>query len=749
MADVEISLATVDTDATRGLDQAAASLTKLEATAAGTGAAMRLSASDFAKLGQSAQQQVAALNGLDVAGQKVAKATTLNQSAQDRFTASLQKGVPILTGVAAAHTRLEASHASIERSASRTIRAMGVMSSVIGGQVGPLGRLAEGALMMTSAYTALESAALRAGTAVAFSASAVALLAAPFVIAGAVVLGLARQQIAAQESAVTLSSAEDAVNQALKTRQYLQDQVTKSVRAGVISDEQAIEARKKILALGDPRVIQQPLGVLQKVAGGALHGDFQAFGEATAADTSRLLDARKAMIDDRKDTEKIALDTAKAQDDRLKTLLSSRLELAKTENNAELQLLANRLSNAESDARLIDQQGRNTVLGDKANFDQRIGFAEAYFARKRTIIDEEAAAEKAAVELTNAALKVQIEQVGVRLAELQASIRPDIEKIRQMQAEIEAMEAKLTAGVNQVKTITARQAGQQQGVTQDSLTFRRNTQAEADAKSAFGPGGGMDQWRKGFIGMQDAAATTAKLLEATLQPAIEGISRGITGLVLGTMTWRQAAMQAGQAIVGSLVDIGVKMIANMVLGQALHAAAKIEAATTGTSIFASYAPASVAAGASTMGIGPTIGIAITIAALVAGIAMAMGAFAEGGLIPGTPSHSDNRLAMVASGEFVIPTRIVQAWGPEHFEAYRRGEIPGLSRHSPRVNYGSSFSDGGMVAMSAGRQAVERSTRTHVAVGMINSRQEYRDFTAKSGWKVVADASAKRGNKVIY
>jgi TP901 family phage tail tape measure protein len=42
-------------------------------------------------------------------------------------------------------------------------------------------------------------------------------------------------------------------------------------------------------------------------------------------------------------------------------------------------------------------------------------------------------------------------------------------------------------------------------------------------------------------------------------------------------------------------------------------------------------------------------------------------FADGGRIPGTPSNKDNRLIMAATGEYVIPTRIVNALGVGFFD----------------------------------------------------------------------------------
>ena len=49
--------------------------------------------------------------------------------------------------------------------------------------------------------------------------------------------------------------------------------------------------------------------------------------------------------------------------------------------------------------------------------------------------------------------------------------------------------------------------------------------------------------------------------------------------------------------------------------------------------------------------------------------------ATGGLIPGSPSHKDNRFAHVASGEYVVRTSAVQHYGPGFFDQLNRMSIP--------------------------------------------------------------------------
>lgn len=58
--------------------------------------------------------------------------------------------------------------------------------------------------------------------------------------------------------------------------------------------------------------------------------------------------------------------------------------------------------------------------------------------------------------------------------------------------------------------------------------------------------------------------------------------------------------------------------------------------------------------------------------------------ASGGIIPGPSSDQDNTLAYVASGEYIIPSKVVRKFGVDHFESYRQGKMP-------------SYANGGMVS----------------------------------------------------
>ena len=88
-----------------------------------------------------------------------------------------------------------------------------------------------------------------------------------------------------------------------------------------------------------------------------------------------------------------------------------------------------------------------------------------------------------------------------------------------------------------------------------------------------------------FVKMKDEASITFKTLadsfEKVFNSAISSVSNGITGLVMGTMSWSQflakIPLQIMTSIVGAIVEMGVRWVAVHVLMQgaemALHALA--------------------------------------------------------------------------------------------------------------------------------------------------------------------------------
>ncbi len=93
-------------------------------------------------------------------------------------------------------------------------------------------------------------------------------------------------------------------------------------------------------------------------------------------------------------------------------------------------------------------------------------------------------------------------------------------------------------------------------------------------------------------------------------------------------------------------------------------------------------------------------------------------------------------------EFVIPAPVVSAYGPGYFEArYMHG-----MRGRPETYTGRTpgFASGGYAATAA-RQS---GSGMAVSFGVINTRQEMRNFQSRDGMKIVVDQLNKRGNRIV-
>ena len=204
-------------------------------------------------------------------------------------------------------------------------------------------------------------------------------------------------------------------------------------------------------------------------------------------------------------------------------------------------------------------------------------------------------------------------------------------------------------------------------------------------------GGGGPQIRAQLIQLQNQWGTATqqigKSITANIQTALDATSNAIDGLIMGTQNWRQAFAQAGQAIIKNLIQLGVQMVANAVLGRILGKSSATEQATNSATITAAAAPAAATTSISSYGVAAVVGAALAVAAIAAIIAMAT-SHASGGFVPGSPSHSDNRFAHVASGEFITRTVAAQHYGPAIMHAINARAIP---REALNPYIGGSYS----------------------------------------------------------
>lgn len=198
------------------------------------------------------------------------------------------------------------------------------------------------------------------------------------------------------------------------------------------------------------------------------------------------------------------------------------------------------------------------------------------------------------------------------------------------------------------------------------------------------------QFAATFQSLADQAAITAQSVAQTFADvfnnAIQSISSGITGLIMGTQTWGQALMNIGTSIltsiVGAIVQMGVRWVATQILmatvGKSIMlasvaatapiaaAAAAIWASPATLATIASYGAAAAAAPGF---IGTAQAIVMTQSVLSAG-------FRDGGYTgAGAP---DEVAGVVHRGEFVIPADAVNRIGLDTLESMRAGETSGAA-----------------------------------------------------------------------
>jgi hypothetical protein len=184
------------------------------------------------------------------------------------------------------------------------------------------------------------------------------------------------------------------------------------------------------------------------------------------------------------------------------------------------------------------------------------------------------------------------------------------------------------------------------------------------------------------VQLQNQFGTVAQQMASTFadvfNSAISSISNGITGLIMGTMSWGQALAMIGTTIlttiVQSIVQMGVRWVATQIL-----------MATVGKSIMAASLAATVPIAAASSAVWATPATLATIASYGAAAAAAPGfilgaqgmvlaqslaAFREGGY---TGDGNPNDVAgIVHRGEFVVPADAVSRIGIGTLEAMAAG-----------------------------------------------------------------------------
>ena len=179
-----------------------------------------------------------------------------------------------------------------------------------------------------------------------------------------------------------------------------------------------------------------------------------------------------------------------------------------------------------------------------------------------------------------------------------------------------------------------------------------------------------------------SAHAVASIITGTLNTAIASTSQALTGLIFGTLNWRQAFNQAAQSIVQNILQILLQWVISRTIMAALNKAfGKADAqasAALATQSASAWSAAAISASIATEGIAAATGTAAYLAALGAGQAGAIassagGSFDVGGFTGGVEGRPVR--AVLHGEEHVQPARTVRKYGVDLFEAFRFGRIP--------------------------------------------------------------------------
>lgn len=271
-------------------------------------------------------------------------------------------------------------------------------------------------------------------------------------------------------------------------------------------------------------------------------------------------------------------------------------------------------------------------------------------------------------------------------ANAQAALIPQV--IKTIQADIEKLNAKVKGGLlDPTQLETARQK-----LLQDNLALIKLGQT---AKTlSFG-----GTLKADLISWANQFGTTAHQIAGeitnSIGTAINGVSSGITGLIFHTGSLGQAFLQVAESIVQSLIQVGLQILAQKIIGTFVTSENTAEQIAAGKAIAAGTATA--AAYMSVISYGAAdVAAGIALGAVVAA-AQASASFAGGGYTGDGP-----RLApagVVHRGEYVQDAQTVtRAGGPGFFDnlrvainrpGYERGgSVGGSSSSSARSSGGS-------------------------------------------------------------
>lgn len=226
---------------------------------------------------------------------------------------------------------------------------------------------------------------------------------------------------------------------------------------------------------------------------------------------------------------------------------------------------------------------------------------------------------------------------------------------------------------------------------------------------------------------EDIGANLANTAIKGIEDAVKGVGDAIMGAIDGTKTWGQVFAQISKQIIANLIQVVLQWIAKMTIIRALQAIFNTQQKTEATTRAAAEAPGAALASTASYGAAAIIGAA----ALGAILALALSqAFATGGLVRGQGGPtSDNVIARVSPGEYVLRAAAV-----DHY---------GLGMVDAMNNLALTKPAGGM---SAGAAVNSAPAQVHI-VQVYNEQDLLRVLQSKMGEQIVVTHIKNNKNEV--
>jgi len=234
------------------------------------------------------------------------------------------------------------------------------------------------------------------------------------------------------------------------------------------------------------------------------------------------------------------------------------------------------------------------------------------------------------------------------------------------QAAVDAAAARAEAMAQAREVIGSTFAGQAAKGYRD---FQEQRQAEQGAGVGGVSAGAIAGLQNAMVQLGTAAQQVGQAISSVIGGAVHGIAGAIEGLIRRTMTWKDALLSVGQAILDSIIGAISQMLAQMLVGFLMQQLFGRLMSTQAKQLAGAWAPAAFFAAVATSGSAVGIGVASMSAGLASMQALAQ--FAEGGFTG--PGPKDKPVGIVHAGEYVIPARTVNEMGIHHFDALVAGQ----------------------------------------------------------------------------